>query len=187
MILTVRCSTSNNILSNYAYKQLYNMGLLSKKEKEKLTLRERVKQFITRVKSLQGDPNYIAKGMAIGVFIGVTPTIPFHTASALFLSFVFKGSKAAAATGVWICNPITVPIFYLGSYKIGAYLFNLSIDFEPEFRSITEILELGVEIALAMMVGGVLMGLPLGVISYFVTLKLFKQIRERKKKLDTAK
>ena len=157
------------------------------KKNEKLTLAEKVKQFVTRVKSLQGDPNYIARGMAIGVFIGVTPTIPFHTASALFLSFVFKGSKPAAAAGVWICNPITIPFFYIASYKIGAFLCNLSIDIEPEFRSITEILELGFEITMAMMVGGVLMGLPLGVISYFITLKIFKRIRQRKKKIKTVK
>jgi len=37
------------------------------------------RDFIERAKTLQGDPHYVAMGMAIGVFVSVTPTIPFHT------------------------------------------------------------------------------------------------------------
>ena len=43
-------------------------------------IRRRGKEFYDRFISLKGEPANIAMGMAIGVFIGVTPTIPFHTA-----------------------------------------------------------------------------------------------------------
>ena len=80
---------------------------------KKKTLKEISRRSLARIKELNGDPHYVALGMAIGVFVGVTPTIPFHTALALGLSFIFRGSKAAAAIGVWFSNPITIPFFLL--------------------------------------------------------------------------
>ena len=144
---------------------------------KKSPVKARLQQFITQIKSLQEDPHYIAKGMAIGVFVGVTPTIPFHTVIAIFLSFILKGSKLAAATGVWACNPITFPLFYYGSYKVGTYLFGLSTPFDPSYETLTELFKTGVELTLAMISGGVIIGIPIGVVAYIITLKIFTRIR----------
>lgn len=52
--------------------------------------KKRIQVFITRFKKLQGTPHYVAKGMAIGIFIGVTPTIPFHMIfGSIFLGLPF--------------------------------------------------------------------------------------------------
>lgn len=99
----------NNIKMKEAEKQL-----VSKKSGRRLQ-KYNLREFVERVKTLQGDPHYIAVGIAIGVFIGITPTMPFHTVIAIALAFIFRGSKAAAALGVWFCNPVTAPFFYLGT------------------------------------------------------------------------
>ncbi len=39
------------------------------------------REFFEHAKKLQGDPHYVAMGMAIGVFVAITPTIPFHNQS----------------------------------------------------------------------------------------------------------
>lgn len=70
-----------------------------------------VKRLVARLKHLQGDPHRIALGMAVGVFIGVTPTFPFHTMLALAIATLMRGSPAAAAIGVWFGNPLTMPFF----------------------------------------------------------------------------
>ncbi len=146
---------------------------------KKSPVKAKLQQFITQIKSLQGDPHYIAKGMAIGVFVGVTPTVPFHTVTAIFLSFILKGSKLAAATGVWACNPLTLPFFYYGSYKVGTYLFGLSAPFDPSYETLTELFKIGAELTLAMITGGVIIGIPIGVVAYIITLKIFTRIRSR--------
>ncbi|MBW1961532.1 MAG: DUF2062 domain-containing protein, partial [Deltaproteobacteria bacterium] len=110
-----------------------------------------------------------------------TPTIPFHTALALFLSFIFKASKPAAALGVWVCNPLTLPLFYYSSYKFGTYLFGISEPLVPGYGSILELLKLGTGLTLAMVSGGVLIGIPTGVFVYIITLNIFKKIRAYKK------
>ena len=145
----------------------------------RLSVKRKIKDFVFQAKHLQGDPHYVATGMAIGVFIGVTPTIPLHTVLAVALAFVFKCSKPAAIIGVWVGNPITIPFFYIGSYYLGTFLFNISTPFNPDHISIHQLMQLGLEITVAMNIGGVLLGIPFGVAAYFITLKAFKSIREK--------
>ena len=154
----------------------------------KLTLKQKIQAYIARIKTLQGDPHYVAKGMAIGVFVGVTPTIPFHTVISLSLAFIFRGSKPAAVAGVWAGNPITIPFFYLGSYKLGAFLLNVSTPFDPKYQSLSEMIEIGLEVTLVMIAGGVIIGIPFGIAAYFITLTIFRTIRSREKeKYNKAK
>lgn len=138
-----------------------------------------IKEYVERVKNLEGDPHFVAMGMAIGVFIGITPTIPFHTILAIALAFIFRGSKAAAALGVWFSNPITAPIFYEGSYKVGMYLFGNKASFDLKYKSILELLNLGLDITVAMIAGGVILGILPAVASYFITRKIFTPMRSR--------
>ena len=143
-------------------------------------LKQRLHDFIERAKKLQGDPHYIALGMAIGVFVAITPTIPFHTAIALALALMLRGSKAAAAIAVWISNPVTIPIFYLGSYKVGNFILGNSIPFDPKYESLSELVKLGADATIAMMVGGVILGIIPGIAAYFITRKVFTTLRARR-------
>ena len=62
---------------------------------------------------LRGNPGVLARGVAVGTFVGITPTIPFHTVLALFLAFILRGSKIAALlTSVLISNPLTFLLQY---------------------------------------------------------------------------
>ena len=44
-----------------------------------MTYKRTLKYCWLKLRRLQGDPKKLAWGMALGVFIGVTPTLPFHT------------------------------------------------------------------------------------------------------------
>jgi uncharacterized protein len=72
-----------------------------------------------RLVRLEGHPREIARGLAVGVFSGFFPFFGGQTAIAIFLAFLVRGNKIAAAAGTWITNPVTdVPIF-LFNYKLG--------------------------------------------------------------------
>ncbi|MDL1983337.1 MAG: DUF2062 domain-containing protein [Deltaproteobacteria bacterium] len=146
-----------------------------------MNLREKIQHLITRFKQLNGDPHYVALGMAIGVFISVTPTIPFHTVIALALAFILRGSKAAAAIGVWFSNPITIPFFYKGSYDLGISILGNSAPFSTEYESILELLKLGADVTIAMITGGVILGFLPAIAAYFITRRIFIKLRLRKK------
>ncbi len=146
-----------------------------------MNLREKIRQFIARFKQLNGDPHYVALGMAIGVFISVTPTIPFHTVIALSLAFILRGSKAAAAIGVWFSNPVTIPFFYKGSYDVGVSILGNSAPFSTEYESILELLKLGADVTIAMITGGIILGILPAIAAYFITRRIFIKLRLRKK------
>jgi len=148
-----------------------------------MNLRKKIQHFITRFKQLNGDPHYVALGMAIGVFISVTPTIPFHTVIALALAFILRGSKAAAAIGVWFSNPVTIPLFYKGSYDLGISVLGNSAPFSTEYESILELLKLGADVTIAMITGGIILGILPGIAAYFITRRIFIKLRLRKKSL----
>lgn len=141
-------------------------------DKENMNLKDKTRDFISRFKKLQGDPHYIAKGMGIGVFVSITPTIPLHTVIALALSFILRASKPAAILGVWFSNPFTMPFFYWGSYKLGTFIHDGPIPFDTKFESIWELMNLGIGFTIAMMTGGIIIGIAPGVAAYFITLKI---------------
>lgn len=152
-------------------------------------LKRRTSQIIEDIKHLKGDPNYIASGMSIGIFIGITPTFPFHTVLALALAYIFRASKAAAALGVWIGNPLTIPFIYFGSYKTGSMLLGTSFPFDIKYLTFTELTKLGLEATLALLTGGVIIGIVPAVASYFITRRLVKKYRSRRriKKINQEK
>lgn len=146
------------------------------------SLKGRLKALFVRFKELQGDPRYIATGMAIGVFVGVTPTIPLHTVIAIAVAFILRGSKPAAAIGVWFANPITIPFFYIGSFKLGAFILNRSIPFDVKFESITALMTLGLDVTIAMIVGGAILGILPAIVAYILTYRIMTTVREKAKK-----
>jgi len=120
--------------------------------------------------------------MAIGIFVSITPTIPFHTVIAIALSFLLNGSKIAAAIGVWFSNPITIPFFYLGSYKTGLFVFGNSVPFDIKYESITELMKLGMNATCIMITGGIVLGIFPGIAAYFITRKIVVKIRSQRLK-----
>jgi len=144
-----------------------------------MSIKEKFREFIKTFKTLQGDPHYIAVGMAVGIFVSITPTIPFHTVLAIALAFILRGSKPAAAIGVWFCNPITLPLFYMGSYKAGMFIFGKSIPLDFEFEHFSELMGLGLDVTIAMMTGGVILGIIPGIAAYFITRKMVVVVRSR--------
>lgn len=139
-------------------------------------LKQRVQKFFTRLKELPGSPENIARGMAAGIFVGMTPTIPFHTILAIALALILRGSKRASAVGAWLGTPI-VPFLYLASYKVGTFFFGNLGPIDVKAMSISEILSLGMDVTCAMLIGGIIVGILPGVTTYFITRKIFTLIR----------
>ncbi len=159
-------------------------------------------QFIENVKKLQGDPHFLAMGMAIGVFVAMTPLIPFHTVLAVAMAYIFKGSKPAAVLGVWASNPFTVIFIYLGCYKIGIFFIGnphqdaagirilvhaleQDIDIYDKFVVFMHFFHTQLKLFIAMIAGGIILGLPAGFVSYFLTKIFVKKIDlQRDKETD---
>lgn len=144
------------------------------------TLSERWQALYQRFKSLQGDPHYVAMGVAIGVFVALTPTIPLHTAIALGLAFLLRASKPAAAIAVWISNPVTIPFFYYASFKLGTLILGHEVPLHGHHPTVSQLLKMGWDVTIATIVGGALMGIIPAMAAYVLTFRLFHGIHLRR-------
>jgi uncharacterized protein (DUF2062 family) len=146
-----------------------------------MTLRRVLRYHWLKFLRLQEDPRKIAGGMALGVFIAFTPTIPFHMVGALTLAALLRVSPVTAFLGIQICNPLTVPAFYLAAYKVGQFLLyrDKPLVF-PEtfsFEAWMDVLRQG---GAALQVWGVILAIPPAIAAYFLTLWIVQRYHRRK-------
>ncbi|MBI4644725.1 MAG: DUF2062 domain-containing protein [Deltaproteobacteria bacterium] len=146
-----------------------------------MNLKRTIRYQWVKFKRLQGDPRKLAWGMALGVFIGVTPTVPFHTVGALVLAPLLRISPVTAYLGIWVMNPITMGPIYLAAYKVGQFLLfrgePLTLPATFDLPSLLQLLWRG---GLALQVGGLIMAIPPAIVSYFLTLWAVQRYRQHK-------
>lgn len=162
-----------------------------------------IRNIFDRFIKIRGTPRQIALGLALGLFLGFTPTMGFQIIPAVFLAALLKWNKIAAALGVQITNPLTAPIIYSFTYSIGAKLMGLEKAFvwkdAFDLSKIAELLELAPTILTALTIGGVIAGLPVAIagyaLGYFAVDNYQKNIRAKllhqkellKQKMETRK
>ena len=130
---------------------------------------------------LQEDPRKLAWGMALGVFIGITPTIPFHLVTALSLAAFLRISPVTAFIGIQIGNPLTIVPIYIASYKVGQFLLYRGRPLVfPETFSFKAWIDVLWQGGVALQVGGVVLAIPPAILSYFLTLWIVQRYRRRK-------
>jgi len=142
----------------------------------------RFKAFYERFISLKGEPKTIATGMAMGVFIGVTPTIPFHTVLVVVSCLTFRQNIASALLGSWIIsNPLTIPFFYVSEYKLGRYLWG-SDHFQIVFTdySVWNVVSMGWGGAVPLLTGGIIVAFFFALLAYFITYRLVLTVRKNR-------
>lgn len=148
------------------------------------------RRLFNRFVRIRGNPREIALGFALGVFIGMTPSMGFQMLIVVFIAALLKWNKISSVLGVQITNPLTAPFIYSITYATGAKILGYEkirqIDFS--IASIGALLQKAPKILTAMSLGGFVLGLPLAVFAYFIALGLIRKYQEPvKKKLAQQK
>lgn len=121
------------------------------------------------------SPHEIALGMAIGVFIGISPLYGFHIMMAVIAALSMKHvNKVAIFLGMNISLPPTIPFITWAGYSIGRRL--LGSAYPPlgwdAFRDISS--ETFYRFFYALSVGSLVLGTVLSGLFYFLTLWIFQ-------------
>jgi len=144
------------------------------KRKKKDNLLNMIRRIYDRFVKVKGEPREIALGFGLGIFIGMTPTMGIQMPIAVFFAALFKWSKISAAFGVWITNPLTSPFIYGLTYIVGAKVLGLkatlNLPDDLTWSIVKEILKNAPAIFGALTVGGIIIGLPLAVLSYYLSI-----------------
>ncbi len=72
-----------------------------------------------RLSRLKACPHKISLGFAAGAFASFLPLVGLHFVIAAAVAFVVRGSIIASAVGTVVGNPITFPMIWYATYKIG--------------------------------------------------------------------
>ncbi|EAW34125.1 hypothetical protein L8106_03032 [Lyngbya sp. PCC 8106] len=135
--------------------------------------------------AMKGRPEYLARGLALGVFAGWFPFFGLQILMGVSLAVVFRGHKLLAAAGTWVSNPLTYVPIYLFTYKLGRLLLGsqqpLFEDWES-LHSIEDILAVGAEFAICLLFGCFVMGITSGILTYFASLKIIRHWRKQQVK-----
>lgn len=152
------------------------------------------KYYYLKFLRLQGDPHSLALGVAIGLFVGITPTIPLHTALIIILAWILRGNiLAALIAATAISNPLTwLPQYYF-SWRVGNWLLPGRLSWErihgllglfasdAGFTQNLAILgQLGLEAVAVMLVGGILLAIPFTCAGYLLSFKFFRALRKKR-------
>ncbi len=161
-------------------------------------LREKGTDLLRQIRELQGEPSVLARGMALGVFIGFAPLLPLKTALILSIGFLIRGNVLAGIlSSTVICNPFTyIPLYYL-AWKIGNLIMPGKASWPQIELAITRMQQSGLDQALAIagktgvdtiivvLTGGCLMALPPAVLCYPFALKMFTRLAQKRAAIKT--
>lgn len=136
-----------------------------------------IKLNLLRFLRLRGAPDEIAKGVALGIFIGLTPTFGFQIVLALFFAWLLKENKLAALVGIWITNPVTAPFIYALEYESGRLILGMERVRLPAEFSFSAFGHLSWEVLLPLLVGSLLYGILCASLAYAVTLRMIPVVK----------
>jgi uncharacterized protein len=68
------------------------------------------------------DKRAVAGGLALGLFIAFTPTIPLQMLLAAMGAIHFRVNVPIALAACWVTNPLTAGPIYLTSWRVGRYI-----------------------------------------------------------------
>jgi len=132
-----------------------------------LSAHPRARHWLRVTGCLRRGPEAAARGIAMGLFIALTPTVGMQTLLLVGLCMVSRANFLAAFAVSWVANPFTIGPLYWLFHKLGESVFEALFSglwpLSPGFVD-----GLGDEI-LYMAIGSVLVAVPAAIAGYWVT------------------
>lgn len=129
------------------------------------------------------DERTLAAGFAVGVFFSFSPLVSLHTVLALLVAFVFRLNKVAAAAGVWVNNPYTMPFVFYGCFRLGEWILGVRVR-PPAFERMTleNLLKAARPYAGPLFLGTAVVGSLAAVASYFIVYRIALRVKSARHK-----
>jgi len=77
---------------------------------------------------IEDTPERTALAYSIGIFLGFSPFLGFHTLTGVMIAFIFKLNRAAMLLGVWTNTPWWIVPYYTIATWMGTWVTKFRID-----------------------------------------------------------
>lgn len=131
-----------------------------------------------KVLHLRDSTHQIALGFAIGVSVGILPTLGFGALILAGLAVFIRFNIFSAIVGTLINNPVFVPFWVASSYKVGEVITRMGVDLS-EKGFLQNLFGFG----LSFLVGNIILSITLGIVSYFVIFLIIEAYRASRNNL----
>ena len=139
------------------------------------------KYWYLRLMRQNSSPQNLAAAMALGMFIGAMPIIPFQSVVVIALAFFMRVNKLAAWLATCYSNAATMVPFYYFLYKIGTTVTPYSnVAFDPNNLEMEQLIASGGDVFIVMFAGGLAFGIPATIVTYFLSLYIIRRYRQRR-------
>jgi uncharacterized protein (DUF2062 family) len=170
---------------------------LPRSKQTRTTPRPRLRRFLSWLIRLRGSPQAIARGVAIGMIVAFTPTIGFQTLIVLGAATLLSANRPVSIVPTWLTNPLTIPPVYAFTYYLGSFFWPGpepdsvtramsaaakeldSLDFLALRAQLGVFLDLGLDVFIAMWIGGLIVGSIAAAIAYPLMLRTVVRLRKR--------
>jgi uncharacterized protein len=147
-----------------------------------------------RLCRLQGSPHAIALGVSAGIFATFVPILGIQMALAAGLAYALRGNLVGALAGTFVGTPITYPLMWFGSYRLGGWMMGhdpsrlkLGLDrlwsimlygFRGDTNQAADVL---LPIVLPLLIGSLVLGLAAGLAAYYTLLHVLGRLQDRRR------
>ena len=133
----------------------------------------RISRLLERGGSLHVDEYALARGVSLGLFVGLTPTVGIQTAMMVAGSLMFRANFPAAFIVSFVSNPVTMAPLYYGWHELGIWMMR----WLPVSRAAGDSIgEAFAEDTLAMLIGSMAVAIPSAILGYFAFLWLWRAL-----------
>lgn len=88
----------------------------------------RLKDLIRKLLHIEDTPERTALAYSIGIFLGFSPFLGFHTLAGVATAFIFRLNRVAVLLGVWTNTPWSVVPYYTIATWMGMRVMRFHID-----------------------------------------------------------
>ena len=155
--------------------------MFERKKRERGSLKPLLRYYMLKLVRNDGTPEYIARGVALGLAVGFVIPMFFQLAVAIPLSFLLRAAKVPAIAFTFVSNHFTVFLIYPVQCWIGSYLIMRPLTYRELEMKLKDVVAdpswatfsaLGVDLGLAFL-AALLTAVP----GYFLTVRLVKRYR----------
>ena len=159
-------------------------------------LRRQARYYYLKAVREKGTPEYIARGWAIGMFIGFAVPFGLQLLVSIPLAFLLKGSKLGASIGTLATNHFTIWVIYPFQCWLGGLLIGHGQSLEEiseqlhiviQSQNYETLFSLGKSLIIAFFLGGFLLAAISTPICYIVVKKFVIGYRRNREKLRLRK
>ena len=95
-------------------------------------------RLIRPIFEIKDSPHSIALGLAVGLWISLTPTVGIQMTLALIVCTLLRANVLIAVAMCWVSNPVTFIPMYYGYYRFGLVVMNTEPTPWEEFRQMIQ-------------------------------------------------